>query len=291
MTFETWTRGSALLFLALAVTSLVFVRVSAQASSSVTYVAVADAGGTPVLGLAAKDFAVRVDDRDQTVLDVRPAAEPVSLVFVIDLHTDDILSVRAAMTSVVDALRERSPATRVGVRLLQSRGVAFASVQDAAAMDRLVGQVISGGYSFLPDIVEAANALEKETTMRRVVLAMVSLEPRTGGRSERLEPQQIAGALKATGTALWGVEIAPSGGITWTETVMARVTHLSGGRGETINNTLSLAKTARGLTDLLLSQYAVTYTLPLPPTGPGDLLIGVRRNGVKVTAPAWATER
>jgi hypothetical protein len=45
--------------------------------------------------------------------------------------------------------------------------------------------------------------------------------------------------------------------------------------------------TPRRIADALLSQCVVTYAAG-PTSGPGELRVGVRRDGVKVVAPGWA---
>jgi hypothetical protein len=67
---------------------------------------------------------------------------------------------------------------------------------------------------------------------------------------------------------------------------LTMLTQLSGGLARTIHDSLSLEAAARRMMDVVTSQYVLSIAR-LPASGPGELRVGVRREGVKVIAPVW----
>ena len=60
------------------------VAIKALAAPGRVYVSVADNKGKPVSGLTVADFKIAIDDREQEVLSVAPATEPVDVVIITD---------------------------------------------------------------------------------------------------------------------------------------------------------------------------------------------------------------
>jgi hypothetical protein len=85
------------------------VDVNALVAPARVYVSVADNKGKPVSGLTAADFKIAIDDREQEVLSVAPATEPLDVVIITDrLGLDPAYSsftVQHALSGFVKGIR------------------------------------------------------------------------------------------------------------------------------------------------------------------------------------------
>lgn len=254
------------------------------------YVSVAGVDGHPLTSLTVQDFVVSVDGRDQAVLNVRPATDSLSLVLVVDqLYVADqsLLQVRKALQEVVESVRQQNRTARIGLSSQTSPPKLVSVTEEAHALDRTVSGFFPSpdAAPLLEGIIDATGVLAKESTNRRVVLAITSHR----AIDFSVGAQRISDALRHTRSALWAVELWPTAGGRETRdeaAVLDVVTGLSGGQHATIYDATALPKTTQQMVDLLLSQYVVTYAPP-PPSGSGALRVGVKRDRVEVIAPRW----
>jgi hypothetical protein len=255
---------------------------AAQATPGTVYVAVADADGRPVSGLTEKDFVVNVDNVTQPLIGVQPASEPLSIVLIAgSVVENDLQQERIALQSVINRLRQASPDSRVGLIDTDASAVPVlvGLTEAASGLDRRAARLQrTGEFDLVEGFLDATRALAREPNHRRDVLVISS----GGLGSPRADLQRVAQAFKDTRAALWEVHFESHNAGACGNPLAV----LTGGRCETIFDSLALDATAKRVTDLLLSQYALTYA-PTRTAGPGALQVAVRRAGVKVLAPVW----
>jgi hypothetical protein len=169
-----WILGSLVVVIAVA-------DITAQSTSAAdtrkVLVSVTDAGGAPVLGLTAADFVVQFDGVDQPVLLAEPAREPLSVVVIADgVDPGSAQPVRAALRLVLASLRQEAPDARVGLTLTEAafRPRMMSVSGEADVLDRTIARFFETGRAspLFESFMFATEALARETTGRRVVLAM-----------------------------------------------------------------------------------------------------------------------
>jgi hypothetical protein len=268
---------------------------SAQTKGASIYVTVSDDTGQPVSGLSIRDFQVLVTGRDLPVLNVAPAREPLSVVFVIDgLNANQIPQMQSALRSVVRLLRANAPGSRIG--FVRDTIDATAAQMSSVESDQALGQQFMAGLPAPEGISVAVAALRREATSRRVVLAITS-----GPRALRATASQTLAALQQAGAQFWDLEIDE----TPTEPAVTAAGHAqserdettafletlaqsSGGRREHLLGTAALDRRMTDVTTLLLSQYVLSVDVPAgSKITAGSVRVEVQRRGTRVLAPQW----
>ena len=243
------------------------------------FVTVQSAAGAPVAGVKATDLLLKVDNIDRRIVDVQPATGPVSVVIAADAAIEDAPHLRAAGSAISATLKRRSPDSQLAVLRLASPPVSFvAASAPAADQDRMIDYLsATTTQSYADGILEAARALAQAESQRRVIFVM----------TRRTAPllESAVNELRASGAAIWGVQIAPivRPGERYAIKTAAAV---SGGMAEVVVDAAHLPAQAERLINALLSQYMVTFEAPSP-GGRGDLRVGIRRDGALIAAPSW----
>ena len=261
----------------------------AQERTSHLLVAVSGADGKPVTDLGVADFRVRISGRDQSVVDVRPAAGiPISLVVVIDAGPSDVLPIQTALRAMVDELAKAGPDNRVGVVGLRTPAVTFLGAGAGEAFNRMFTDWLGFAYETLPGVVEAAKALQHEDA-RRVVLV---IRDHAGLRSnDPTTANTAAAALYEANAALWTVfvkaSVDPTGGVVGApDAAVIDLPPLSGGLSSPVLVPKAIETATEHVIDLILAQYVVTYA-PKDVPARSQLRVEVRRPKVAVIAPTW----
>ena len=251
------------------------------------YVAVTAGQGNAAPPLTADDFVVKLDGQETAIISAVPANEPLALVIVVDgIASDRGIQVRSMLKSLVSTLRTKRPDSRIGFMLSEGSAAPIITDVDSEVTDRTIARFFESGRAapLLESIQAATQVLEHEATSRRAILAIagsVDVGP-------TVAPQRVSPALRRSKTTLWGVQIASSSsrGFTAGESVLANVTRFSGGRGDLIYDIAALPGATQNLVNAMLSQYLLTFAVPPGKIGDG-LRVGVRRQDVVVSAPAW----
>ena len=260
----------------------------AQSTTAQTYASVVDDQGNAVTDLRASDFLITLDGRPADIVTVTKSNDPVSLALAINADLNDLPAIKAAVHSIVDALRATAPGTRVGVRLPGSDSMRFAPVEDRVDALEGLSALTGRDYGLLNAIVNAARSLGNESARRRVVLAVDRLDALVPGE---FSAEEVAESLRATRSALWAIEMTnlAASGQTQREIALLDVSEMSGGGCETVFGVEGLQAAARQITGGLVSRYVITYTAGST-AGQRTLRVGVRRSGVKVFAPSWTQD-
>lgn len=141
-------------------------------------VSVVDNRGNPVKDLTADDFVVTIGDVPRAATGVAIDPRPLSIVVIVDgTEVDEVLQVRAALTSVLKQLRRGGADVRIGL-ILGEEGAKVPLLENAQSAasdhDRRAARFFQAPATAPPfDTIEASvTALQKEEGRRRAVLLL-----------------------------------------------------------------------------------------------------------------------
>ena len=275
-----------------------FVAASAQgllANQQRIYVAIGDGKTAKAAPRATEAFHVWENGVVRPVVAAVPASEiPAIVVIIHGFERDETLDARKALTAFVDAIREGSPNAKIAL-IGDVKDPKLTNITtDAAKLDETARRFAVSGSNLLyfEAIVDAAKALGKEPTDRRII---VTLTKSTKHDADHQTTPQTVAALKKSGAAVWSIDVTPENA---TQIVNNHATlemdgfvqnapSYSGGASEHIFGTASLPATLTRFADLILGQYQVTFERP-DFKGETELRVGV--SGVtseKVYGPGW----
>lgn len=284
--------------LTLALSALVIHRpagVGAVSAQDRVYVAVADSKGKPVAGLTAADFRVAIDDKDQEILSVAPATEPVSVVLITDrLGLEPVYSsfvVHHALAGFVKGIRSALPDSQFALTTFDGPVVRITGFSSpTAAFDKALGRLstIATDAAMLDAVMDACQVISGATTERRAIFAVfAAYRPDTSTQWNDTATM----ALWQSKASLWAIEVRSTGsnsfGNVGREQVVDRGSVMSGGMSDSVASAVGLDSMAQRMAALIAKQYVVTY-------GPGGggatgsrRKVSVGRTGLRVLAPAW----
>ena len=268
--------------------------VSALPAQNRVYVAVADNKGKPVAGLTAADFKVAIDDREQEILSVVTAAEPISVVIITDrLGLDPAYSsftVQHALSGFVKGIRT-VPDSRIALTTFDGPVVRITGFNSPAtelnkAIGRLSTNASEGGL--LDAVVDACELLRETRTDRRVIFAMFAAYRADTSHQWN---DRTAMTLWESNASLWAVEVQSIGGASVgnaaREEVVTLGSRMSGGLTESVASAVGLSSKAQQMAALISTQYVVTYAPGSDATTSTRRKVAVNRNGVRILFPTW----
>jgi hypothetical protein len=259
------------LILFAAVATLAATPMQSQKSIVVT---VLDQNGAPVKNVSAGDLAVREDGTAREVVDVKPAADPMTVAVLVD-NTKPTMGkdaptqeLRAGLTAFVKKIQAASPESAIGLWEFAGAGVMIqkptVKTEDLTKrISRMFPSQQSGGV-LLEALVDASKELSKKTGgPRRIILAVSFNSPEVS----TIEPRDVAIAMRKAGVNFWAVSIAGNadastssqGSSASRELILSNVTTASGGARMTGVTAISLEAQLSTIADALTSQYIVTY--------------------------------
>jgi hypothetical protein len=259
------------------------------------YVAIADAKSAKAAPRDMEAFHVWESGVARPVVAASPATAAPSIVVIIHgFERDETLDARKALTAFVDAIRAGSPDARIAL-IGDVKDPKLTNITaDAARIDETARRFAVSGSNLLyyEAIVDAAKALSKETSDRRII---VTLTKSTKHDADHQTTPQTVAALKKSGAAVWAIDVTPENA---TQIVNNHPTlemdgfvlnapSYSGGASERIFGTASLPDKMTRFAELILGQYQVTFERP-DFKGETELRVGV--SGVaseKVYGPGW----
>jgi hypothetical protein len=262
-----------------------------------------------IAGLPADAFAIREDNIDREIVKVEPAKEPISLVLFADTtssFTKYLRDLRVGTQGFVKEFFDKNPGSSMALwefggadipivdfttdaaKLDQAATKLFpkgsmSEVDRAAAGSSLSGQNIVGS-ALLEGIISASKKLAKRPETRRVIFSFnsdVSVEV------SKMPGQQVQDEVQKADTTLFAVSMAENASNgPLRDNVLNNLCPYSGGKRFTIVDISSLEGALRNVADVLGSQYDVTYKRPAGTAK--QLLVGVKREGLKASAQRWA---
>lgn len=242
-------------------------QVSTQGNNKSIFVSVLDADGKPVTGMSAADFAIREDNVDRRIVEVKPAAQPVYIAMLVDTTTGAeafISDIREGFSGFAKQVLTKSPESQLA---LWEFGQAAVRVQnftnDLATLNDKIHRLfprLNAASVLLEALNDASDDLGKKPSPRRAIVVL-NLEPSEEQSSE--EPQKINQSLMKSHTQLWAVSLQ-KGTLknARRDVVLNTLVRNAGGTREYIVAEAAAAMQLARIADALTSQYEITYERP-----------------------------
>ena len=264
------------------------------AQRSRVYVSVADNRGKPVAGLTAADFKIAIDDREQEILSVAPATEPLDVVIITDrLGLDPAYSnftVQHALSGFVKGIRT-VPDSRIALTTFDGPVVRITGFNAPAAdLNKAIGRLATTAVEsgLLNAVVDACELFQFSKTDRRAIFAMFAAY--RADTSNQWNDKSMM-TMWQSNASLWALEVQSPGGVVGgnagREEVVGLGSRMSGGMHVNVGSPYGLANQAQLMATLISKQYVIHYTPGTDPSTSSRRKIAVNRNGVKILFPTW----
>jgi hypothetical protein len=242
-------------------------RASSQGNNKSIFVSVLDAEGRPVTGMTVADFAIREDNADRTIVDVKPASQPIYIAMLVDTSTAAtgfIQDIREGFSVFVKGVLGKSPQSQLS---LWEFGQAAVRVEnfttDLAKLTDKINRLFPrlNASSVLSEALnDASNDLAKKPGPRRAIV-MLNIEPSTEESQE--QPQKINESLIRSHAQLWAVSVQ-KGTLrnAKRDVVLNTLVRNAGGMREYIVAESAAPTQLARIADALTSQYEITYVRP-----------------------------
>lgn len=240
---------------------------STQGNLKSIFVSVLDTEGKPVAGLTAADFAIREDNTDRKIVEVKPASQPIYIAMLVDTTTgaeEFVSNIREAFTGFATQVLAKSPASKLA---LWEFGQAAVRIQDftndlakLTEQTRRIFPKPNASSVLLEAVNDASNELANTPSPRRAIV-ILNLEP--SEELSRQEPKKLDDALKRSHTQIWAVSLQkgtlknPQRDI-----VLNTLVRNAGGTREYIVAGTAVPMQLARIADALTSQYEITYERP-----------------------------
>ena len=258
-----------------------------QAARAQIYATVIGDQGDPVRGLQSADLVLRDGGVRQGVLSAEPATEPLSVAVVVNgLTAEDLADATRAIEETVRALTAQDSRTQVGLVTDGSRVTLLTAAMPG--LDGLVRRAVTDAPSLVESVIDAAEALRPAPADRRVVLA-IARPPSSAGDGRGPGADRLALTVSGLHVALWTIEVGVPETSMWspsTQAAIADACRLGGSIREHARTHGDIPAAMSRITNLLLSQYLVTYTWPDPMLAQFNLV--TRHEAGRVLVPAWS---
>jgi hypothetical protein len=266
------------------------------------FVAALDAKNMPVAGLTKEGFAVREDGSDRTVVDVKPAADPLNVVLMIDVSQTSqtaISDLRSSLLAFSDALFAGSaPVVMSVMDVANTDPMVVTDKTTAADVDKVLTKTFAdraGNTVMLEALMDVTKKFAKATSARR---AIVIVNMQAVPDASTAPPQKVLKAILDTGASVWdvtyrtpatnGLEASPQGaGSTGAQVFESLITNVPGGTGGLrlqVGASSALKEAITTLAGAIVGQYAVTYARPAG-SQPKEVQIGASKPGVTILYP------
>jgi hypothetical protein len=268
---------------------------SQTGANKTVFVAAVDAADKPVAGLAKDGWALREDGNDRTIVDVKPAADPLDVVLLIDTSINSqpsVTELRNGLQAFAQTLFAGSAPVNMSVMDVAAADVMVAENKKTLDdVSKVLGKTYpdrAGNTVMIEGMNDAAKKLAKSPTPRRAMV-LVNLDRVPEASSSDL--QKVINAIIASNASVWAVTyentatkgITGGGGTSGSDSAASGSNAGmvgSGNIGQNLELMLSKApggtgglrthlSVATGLTDrltelakTLVGQYAVTYERP-----------------------------
>jgi hypothetical protein len=243
------------------------------------------ADNKPVGGLTKDDFAIREDNVDRTVVGAKQATDPLDLVLIIDTSksvgsSESISPLRLGLQAFAKTIFAGS--APVNMSIVDSAGASITVADNKKSYDDVQKTLEktfadqTGNTVILEAMNDAAQKLGKSPSARRAIV-VVNMDAISEGSS--LKSQDVVVKVAQSGASLWAVtyqnqltkNLKNGGGGIGTgnvgqsrDFVLEKAAPLGGLRAQ-ITAPVDLPTVLTTLADIIVGQYAVTYTRPEGP--------------------------
>ena len=246
----------------------------------VVYFSAVDSKGVQVTDLTAEELTVKEGGKDRAIASVRPATAPMQ----ISLLVDDA-GTGAFQPGVAQFLQATLGRAQFSIRVLSPQPLMVAMLTDdvvklRAAINRMGprGRVQPDGEQIIAGVIDAAKELQQLRAARPSIVVLSA--------SGETVPSDIADealrALKSSGASLSVLYITGVG----IGKVLGDGPKQSGGMIQMANGTHAVSGALAKLTDNLMNQYALTYTIPDGVKLNERLSLSTSRKGVTLLFPS-----
>jgi hypothetical protein len=262
-----------------------------QGASKTVFAGALDSTGAPIVDLTKADWGVREDGVDRPLVNVTRATDPLQVMLLVDtshLVERSIADLRRSLTAFVQTLR--AGGGEAAISLVGFGGTSQMLVdfgKPPADLDRAVSRVFADSVSssvLLETLLDSAKTLSKRPSPRR---AIVSVNYDSAPEGGNLAPQVPADAVLAARASYWAVtyrDAQSSGNVPRRDVLLTNLTVQSGGVHVRVNTAMAIEPNLKRIAEVLLAQYAVTYTRPDGPM-PKLLQMAVARPGAQMLVP------
>lgn len=262
--------------------------------------------GAPAHDLTAADVTVKEDGTARTVLEVRPAAEPMQVVMLVDDSGAGIQYVREGVADFIRIVQRTAEIAVISTAGQNTVVVDFTSDPGALmnGVNRLATKTTSGGY-LLDAIAESARTLTRREAPRPVIIVL-ALE---GKEFSNVAAAQVLDAVRRSRAVVHVVSVGKPTMKTMTSwnqrptdsihealdetmarnSVLAEAPRRSGGRLEQVGQATGIPTRLSEIAYDLRDQLVVTYSRPAGAKPVERIEVSVKRKGVKVRAPKAAS--
>jgi VWFA-related protein len=247
------------------------------------YISATDRSGAPVTDLTAADISIKEGGKNRPVDSLKPATGPMHVAVLVDDAGSGAF--QAAVAQFLDRTLARG---QFSITLLNPQATMLvdftndpAALRDALGRLGKRGRMQADGDQMLDAIERAAKALQQRKAERAVVVALTL----TGGKPESIEPDNVLGSVRASGTMLNVVHLLGAD----LGMVMGDGPRQSGGRIEEAGSGNGIIPAAIRIAESLQTQYVVTYTIPDGTSLSDRIAVSTSRKGIKLTAPTRIT--
>ena len=270
------------------------------------YVTVADDKGVAPSDLTPQEVEVKEDGAVRRVLAVKPATETMQIVMLVDDSGAGIQHIREGVAGFLRIVQRTAEIAIVSTAAQNTVLVDFTSDPGALmnGVNRLSTRSTSGGY-LLDAIQESAHTLVRRQAARPVivVLALEGKEFSNVPAARVLDAVRQSGAIvhvltvgKPSLETMTGLNQRPTESFHQSldetlarHTVLGEAPRRSGGRVEQLGQASGIPKRLAQIAYELRDQLAVTYARPASAKPAERLDVAVKRRGLKVRAPKYAS--
>jgi hypothetical protein len=242
------------------------------------YLSVTDARGAPVTDLTAADLAVKEDGKDRVIVSLEPATAPMDVAILVDDNGSG--GYQAGVFQFIQALTGHAKFSISQFTPQVSKIVDYTDEVPAlqAALERLGrrGKIDGEGDQLVEAIDSTARGLLQRKSVRPVILVLT-----ISGGGQAKDQDLVMKQLAASGSVLCAIFLSASD----IGQVIGDGPKQTGGIIERIGGGNGIPPAITKITDLLMHQYVLTYTLPDGVKPNEKFSVSTKRNGVSLIAP------
>lgn len=261
------------------------------------YVTVADSKGAPVSDLTAADFTVKEAGKEREVAKAEVAKARMRVALLVEERLLGDSAVRMGLFEFVKRMQESADTALISAGMRNTTIVDYTNSLDAfvQGINALTLNQVPSSY-----VAEGILAVVKGFTaapVERPVLVVLAISSGESG----VAPNTIVAQIRQSGVAMHAIAL---GGATSARPSLSGLSEDSardqilgegpkqaGGRRHDVLATAAVQRALQVVADDLLSQYAISYTLPDDAKTDRRISVAVKRRGLTVRAPSAIPEK